>query len=60
MNTANTVLPIVEEELQVAQRRIVARSVRLQTVTDSSEEFVRLELTGEHVKVERVSIDSAI
>ena len=48
----------VEEELQVAQRRIVTGGVRIQTVTDSSGEFVGQEMAGELPKLERVSIDS--
>jgi stress response protein YsnF len=60
MNTANTVLPIVEEELQVGKRRFETELVRVRTVTDFAEEFVRQELTGEHLEVERVPIDLLI
>jgi stress response protein YsnF len=57
MNTANTVLPIVEEELQVGKRRMESERIQVQTVTDLAEELVRQELTGEHLEVERVPID---
>jgi stress response protein YsnF len=60
MNMANTVLPIVEEEVQVGKRRFETERVRVRTVTDSAQEFVRQELTGEHLEVERVVIDLLI
>ena len=58
MNT--TVLPIVEEELQVGKRRIESERIQVRTVTDYAEELVRRELTGEHLEVERVPIDLLI
>jgi hypothetical protein len=57
---ADTVLPIVEEELQVAKRRIMTGQVRVQTVTDSSEEIIRQDLKGEWLEVEHVSINTLI
>lgn len=60
MNMADTVLPIVEEELQVAKRRIMTGQVRVQTVTDSSEEIIRQDLKGEWLEVEHVSINTLI
>jgi stress response protein YsnF len=57
MNTANTVLPIVEEELQVGKRRMESERIQVRTVTDLAEELVRQELRGEHLEVERVPID---
>ena len=60
MNSANTMLPIVEEELQVGKRRFETERVRVRTVTDSAEELVRQELTGERLEVERVPIDLLI
>ena len=60
MNTANTVLPIVEEELQVGKRRIESERIQVRTLTDLTEELVRQELTGEHLEVERVPIDLLI
>jgi uncharacterized protein (TIGR02271 family) len=60
MNSASTVLPIVEEELQVAKRRFETERVRVRTVTDSAEELVRQELTGELLEIERVPIDLLI
>ena len=53
-------LPIVEEELQVGKRRFDTERVRVRTITDCVEEFVRQELTGEHLEVERVPIDLLI
>ena len=60
MNSANTMLPIVEEELQVGKRRFETERVRVRTVTDSVEELVRQELTGERLEIERVPIDLLI
>jgi uncharacterized protein (TIGR02271 family) len=60
MNTANTVLPIVEEELQVGKRRIESERIQVRMLTDLSEELVRQELAGEHLEVERVPIDLLI
>jgi len=60
MNTANTVLPIVEEELQVGKRRIESERIQVRMLTDLSEELVRQELGGEHLEVERVPIDLVI
>jgi uncharacterized protein (TIGR02271 family) len=60
MNTANTVLPIVEEELQVGKRRIESERIQVRMLTDLSEELVRQELAGEHLEVERVPIDFLI
>jgi stress response protein YsnF len=60
MNTANTVLPIVEEELQVDKRRVESERIQVRTVTDLAEEAVRQKLTGEHLEVERIPIDLLI
>jgi stress response protein YsnF len=60
MNTASTVLPIVEEELQVGKRRIESERIQVRMRTDLAEELVRQELAGEHLEVERVPIDLLI
>jgi stress response protein YsnF len=60
MNTANTVLPIVEEQLQVGKRRIESERIQVRMLTDLAEELVRQELAGEHLEVERVPIDLLI
>ncbi len=52
-----TVLPLVEETLQVSKRDVVTGRVRIRTVTDLSEERVHQDLSGQHVEVERVPID---
>jgi hypothetical protein len=54
MNTAKTVLSIVEQELQVGKTRIESERIQVRTVTDLAEELVGQELTGEHLEVERV------
>ena len=54
------VIPIVEEELQLSKREIVTGRVRIQTITDTVEEHVRQELTGQRVEVQRVPIDLMI
>jgi uncharacterized protein (TIGR02271 family) len=58
MNT--TVLPIVEEELQVGKRRIESERIQVRMLTDLAEELVRQELAGEHLEVERIPIDLLI
>ena len=60
MNSDNTVLPIVEEELQVGKRRFETERVRVRTVTYSADELVRQELTGERLEIERRPIDLLI
>jgi stress response protein YsnF len=60
MNSANTVLPIIEEELQVGKRRFETERVRVRTVTDTAAELVRQELTGEQLEIERRPIDVLI
>jgi stress response protein YsnF len=52
-----TVLPLVEEELNVSKRDVVTGRVRIRTLTDLSEEHVRQELSGQRVEVQRVPID---
>jgi uncharacterized protein (TIGR02271 family) len=54
------VLPLVEEELRVGQRKMVTGRVRVRTVTDVTEELVRHELQGERVQVERVPVDTLV
>jgi uncharacterized protein (TIGR02271 family) len=58
--TADAVLPLTEEELRVARREVITGRVRVRTVTDVTDEFVRAELEGEHVDVERVPVDKLV
>jgi stress response protein YsnF len=60
VKTADTVIPLAEEELLVAKKLITSGRVRVHTVTDSSEEVVREEVKGERLEVERVAIDILI
>jgi stress response protein YsnF len=60
VGTADTVLPLIEEELRVAKREEVTGRVRVRTVTDTAEELVRQELQGERVDVERVPVDKLV
>jgi stress response protein YsnF len=54
------VLPLVEEQLRVDKRKVVTGRVRVRTVTDTTEQLIRQELSGERVEVERVPLDRLI
>jgi uncharacterized protein (TIGR02271 family) len=60
VGTAETVLPLIEEELRVAKHEAVTGRVRVRTVNDTAEELVRQELQGERVDVERVPVDKLV
>lgn len=56
MPDTETVLPVVQESLSVDKRRVVTGRTRIETVTDTVEEFVKTELESDSVSIERVPI----
>lgn len=57
---ATEVIPILEEELQVDERKVTTGKVRVRTVVDVLDETVRASLEEETVEVTRVPIDRPI
>jgi uncharacterized protein (TIGR02271 family) len=51
------VLPLLEEESQVNTRETVTGRVRIRTVTDTVQDDVQRELSGERVTIEHVPIN---
>jgi stress response protein YsnF len=60
VGTADTVLPLIEEELRGGSREVVTGRVRVRTANDTAEELVRQELQGERVEVERVPVGQLV
>src|SRR5215208_2681897 len=54
--STDTVLSLVEEGLRVTTREDAPVRVRVRTVTETFDEFVRQELLGQRVEVERVHL----
>jgi uncharacterized protein (TIGR02271 family) len=54
---AHVVLPLVEEEPHVSKRETVTGRVRIRTVTETVQEDVQRELSGERVAIEHVPIN---
>jgi stress response protein YsnF len=57
---AEDAVPLVEEIATVDKRQIVTGHVRVQTVTDTVEEFAHADLKREAVEVTRVPIDKVV
>jgi len=51
------VLPLIEEETHVDKRDTVTGRIRIRTVTDTLQEDVQRELSGERVAIERVPVN---
>jgi uncharacterized protein (TIGR02271 family) len=56
MTTQEEKLPVAEERVSVAKRWVAAGRVRVRTETELIEEDVGLDLQGDDVEIERVSI----
>ena len=54
---AAEVVALAEDEISIGKRQVVTGRVRLHTVTDVAEEFVREELQGVRAEIERVPVD---
>lgn len=59
-NDDGAVLPVAEERLTVAKRRVVTGRVRLRVVTETRDEAVTAEVQGERVEVTRVPVDREV
>jgi uncharacterized protein (TIGR02271 family) len=55
-----TVVPLMEEELQVDKREVVSGRVRIRVATDSIEQAVAHDLRGEEIDVERVPVGTYV
>ena len=53
-------LPLLEETAEIGKRRIVTGRVRVSTLTEPREHWLRDELAGERIAVERVAIDRTL
>jgi stress response protein YsnF len=58
--STDRVLPLVEEGIRVTTREGTPVRVRVRTVTETVDDFVRQELLGQRVEVQRVSLDRMI
>jgi len=54
------VVPLHEEEVSVAKRRVVTGKVKVGTVTRETEKLVEELLEHEHVEIERTTIDKQV
>ena len=57
---AEEVIPLVEETATVGKRQVVTGRMRVQTVTDTIEEFAHADVQRETVEVTRVPIDKVV
>ena len=57
---AEEIIPLVEETATVDKRQVITGRVRVQTVTDTVEEFARADVQRETVEVTRVPIDKVV
>ena len=60
LKSTETTLPVVDEQLSVVKRTKETGRVRISTVVDEREEWVREKLEREEVSVERVRIDRIV
>ena len=57
---AEEIIPLVEETATVDKRQVITGRVRVQTVTDTVEEFAHADVQRETVEVTRVPIDKVV
>ena len=60
MPEPDTVLPVVQESLSIDKRRLVTGRTRIETVTETVEEFVKADLESVSVEIERVPVGAVI
>lgn len=60
LKSTETTLPVVDEQLSVVKRTKETGRVRISTVVDEREEWVREKLERQEVSVERVRIDRIV
>jgi uncharacterized protein (TIGR02271 family) len=58
--TSQEVIPLVEEQVSIAKHKVATGRVRIRTVVDERETWVREELAREEATVERVPIDREV
>jgi uncharacterized protein (TIGR02271 family) len=59
-SVAEEILPLIEETVRVEKRQVVTGRVRVQTATDTVNEFAHADLRQETVEVTRVPIDRVV
>ena len=57
---AEEIIPLVEEQVSIAKHKVPTGRVRIRTVVDEREAWVREELAREEVTIERVPIDREV
>jgi uncharacterized protein (TIGR02271 family) len=58
--SADATLPLVEEQLSVEKRKVETGRVRISTVVDERQEWVRENLVREEVSIERLRVDRVV
>jgi uncharacterized protein (TIGR02271 family) len=58
--SADATLPLVEEQLSVEKRKVETGRVRISTVVDERQEWVRENLIREEVSIERVRMERLV
>lgn len=60
MPEPDAVLSVVQESLSIDKRRLVTGRARIETVTETVEEFVKVELESDSFEIERVPVGTVI
>ena len=60
MSVEEEVIPLVEEEAVVSKRRVESGRVRVRTIVEQHEQWVRAELARDEVQVDRIPVDREI
>ena len=58
--SADATLPLVDEQLSVEKRKVETGRVRISTVVDERQEWVRENLVREEISIERVRMDRLV
>jgi uncharacterized protein (TIGR02271 family) len=58
--SAEEILPLVDEQLSVGKRTVATGRVRIKTVVDERQQWVRESLEREEISIERVAIDRMV
>jgi len=58
--SADATLPLVDEHLSVEKRKVETGRVRISTVVDERQEWVRENLVREEISIERVRMDRLV
>ena len=57
---AEEIIPLVEEQISIAKHKVPTGRVRIRTVVDEREAWIREELAREEATIERVPIDREV